>query len=418
MTDALRGVPPAVQVAGTSQERPYGWVVAAVSLAMMTIGMGSAYIMVVALKPIALELGWPRAAPSLCYSLVLLGTGVGGIPMGWWSDRMGMGPPAFIGALMIGAGALLAGSSDSKLELYVAHGLLMGLLGNAALMAPLIANVTRWFDRRRGVAVAIVATGQGLAGVLWPPLLHPLVEAYGWRGAFDIYALIALCSLVPLSLLLCPRAAATEEGRPRGAGSDRVLGLPPALVQAALCTAAAGCFVATAVPVVHLAAYATDLGHPGPHAVRLLSLLLGCAVVSRLAFGLAADRIGGLRTLLISAGGQAMALAMFMAVESTIGLHVVATLFGLAYGGIMPGFAMVARDLFAAEQTGRRIGIVLLFGTVGMALGGWLGGFIFDVTGAYRTAFMVGVASNAMAVALISGLVYRETRGGAAVRGS
>ncbi|HET6520962.1 MAG TPA: MFS transporter, partial [Geminicoccaceae bacterium] len=386
-----------------SIERPYGWVVALASLLMMAIAMGATYVVIVALKPIALEFGWPRAVPSLSYSLALFGAGLGGLFMGRWSDRVGMGPPALTGGIMIAAGAVLASGSTGALQLYVAHGLLIGLLGNGAMFGPLVANATRWFDRRRGIAVGIVTCGQSVAGAVWPPVLRYLTETVGWRQTFVYYGVFALCTLVPLSLLLRPMPPAQRDtpARLREAATGHVVGLPAGLVQAMLCLAIVGCCVAMAMPMVHVIAHATDLGYPTTRAAELLSVLLACAVLSRLIYGAAADRIGGLRTLLLGSAGQAVTLATFTGVESLPGLYAVSALFGLAFGGIVPAYALIVRELFPSAEAGWRIATVFFFGTIGMALGGWLGGLIFDLAGGYRLAFLVGVGFNLTNLALV-----------------
>jgi MFS family permease len=397
--------------AGTpgSIERPYGWVVAVASMAMMTVAMGAAYLVVVALKPIAGEFGWPRAVPSLCYSLLLIGSGLGGLLMGRFADRTGMGPPAAVGALSLAFGAWLASVSESAGMLYLAHGLFLGLLGNGAFVAPLLANATRWFDRRRGIAVALVASGQPLAGAIWPPSLRYLTEDFGWRTAFSAYALTALLVLLPLALLVRERPTIAVGGGRSGRPWDgRVLGWPAEIVQAALCLAIVGCCVAMAMPMVHLIAYATDIGHPGARAAEMLALLLACAFVSRLLFGVLVDRIGGLWTLFIGSAGQALTLSCFAFVHSFAGLYVISALFGLAFGGIVPCYAIIVRELFPASQAGWRIGAVILFGALGMALGGWLGGLIFDLSGSYRTAFLVGVAFNLGNLSLVGTLLHRR----------
>ena len=397
-----------------SIERPYGWVIALASMLMMTVGIGATYLVVVALKPIAAEFGWPRAVPSLCYAFVMLGSGLGGLMMGRWADRAGMGPPAMLGACSVAFGAWLASRSDSAAMLYLAHGVFMGFFGNGAFIAPLLANATRWFDRRRGVAVGLVASGQSLAGAIWPPLLRYLTDGFGWRSAFAIYAVAALVMLLPLALLLRrPPPAPHGGGAQSGTAWDRrALGWPAELVLVTLCLAIVGCCVAMAMPMVHLIAYATDLGHSGARAAEMLSLLLACAFVSRLLFGLLIDRIGGLWSLFIGSLGQALVLAGFAYVESFLGLYAISALFGLVFGGIVPCYAIIVRELFPGSQAGWRIGAVILFGTVGMALGGWLGGLIFDLTGAYRAAFLVGVAFNLGNLSLIATLLLRQTQRG------
>jgi MFS family permease len=248
-----------------------------------------------------------------------------------------------------------------------------------------------------------------MAGAVWPPILRYLTDAYGWRQAFFIYAVIALVMLLPLSLILrAPPRASTGAVRRSGHGGGRVLGWPAGAVVAMLCLAIVGCCVAMAMPMVHLIAYATDLGHPSARAAEMLAALLAGAVVSRLLFGALADRIGGLWTLLIGSAGQLLMLSSFTLVESLLGLYVIAALFGLVYGGIVPCYAIIVRELFPLRQVGSRIGIVFLFGTVGMALGGWLGGQIFDLTGSYDPAFLVGVVFNLGNLALVGALLLRQ----------
>ena len=363
----------------------------------------------VGLKPIAAEFDWPRAVPSLCYSLLLLGSGLGGLVMGRFADRSGMGPPAAVGALSLAFGAWLASVSESAGMLYLAHGLFLGMLGNGAFVAPLLANATRWFDRRRGIAVALVASGQPLAGAIWPPSLRYLTDDFGWRTAFSAYALVALLVLLPLALLVRERPPIeVGGGRSSRPWDGRVLGWPAEIVHAALCLAIVGCCVAMAMPMVHLIAYATDIGHPNARAAEMLALLLACAFVSRLLFGVLVDRIGGLRTLFIGSAGQALTLSCFAFVHSFAGLYVISALFGLAFGGIVPCYAIIVRELFPASQAGWRIGAIILFGAIGMALGGWLGGLIFDLSGSYRTAFLVGVAFNLGNLSLVGTLLHRR----------
>jgi MFS family permease len=393
-----------------SIERPYGWMVAAASMAMMAVGAGATYLVIVALKPIAAEFGAPRAVPSLCYSLALLGAGIGGLFWGSISDRIGMVRPALLGGCMVALGAWLASIADNVLTLYVAHGLFIGLLGNGVFIAPLLTNITRWFDRHLGMAVAVVATGQSMAGAVWPPILRYLTDTYGWRQACFTYALVAFIMLLPLSLALRapPRPDAASARRRLDGGGGRVLGWPAGVVVGMLCLAIVGCCVAMVMPMVHLIAYATDLGHPSSRAAEMLAVLLAGAVISRLMFGAVADRIGGLWTLLIGSSGQLLMLSSFTFVESLLGLYVVAGLFGLVYGGIVPCYAIIVRELFPLRQVGSRIGVVFLFGTIGMALGAWLGGQVFDLTGSYHTAFLIGVVFNLGNLALVGMLLLRQ----------
>jgi MFS family permease len=325
-------------------------------MVMMTVAMGAPYLVIVALKPIAAEFDWPRAVPSLCYAFALLGAGLGGLLMGRLADRVGMGTPALVGSLSIGIGAWLASRAEGAFMLYLAHGLFLGFFGNGAFVAPLLANVTKWFDRRRGVAVALVSSGQSLAGALWPPVLRYLTDSFGWRQAFFIYALAALVMLAPLSLLLRPLPPIEDTAERVESWDRRALGWPAEMVLAMLCLAIIGCCVAMAMPMVHIVAHATDLGHPGARAAEMLSLLLACAFVSRILFGALADRIGGLWMLLVGSAGQAAVLASYAFVESFLGLYAISALFGLVFGGIVPAYAIIVRELFPASQAGWRIG--------------------------------------------------------------
>jgi predicted MFS family arabinose efflux permease len=390
----------------------YGWVVLFASLIIHTIGLGAPTVLFVALKPIAADFDWPRAGPSLAYSLLMVGSGVGGIAMGLWMDRRGVMRPVMFGATMIVIGALVASQAESRMSFYLANGLLIGLLGKSAMIAPLIANATQWFDRRRGLAVAIIASGQGLAGALWPPVVQHFNDSVGWRGTYGYFAIFALLTMLPLALLLKrpppePAASSSQE-RMRHAG--RVLGLHRQAVQGLMWVAVVGCCGAMSMPIVHLVSHATDLGHPETRAAELLSILFAAAFVSRIAFGVLSDRIGALPTVLIGSSCQAAMLLVFAFVESLQGLYVSAALFGLGFAGIMPCYALVIRLFFPANQAGWRIASQYMFASVGMALGGWLGGAMYDLTGTYTDAFLIGFALNIVNLVLMATLALRHRR--------
>jgi len=398
--------------AGTSVETPYGWLVVWASLFMVSIGFGGTYLIVVGLKPIAAEFGWPREVPSLAYSLTMLGAGLGGVGMGWLADRWGIFWPALIGSVMIGLGILLSSRAESQFALFFAHGVVMGLLGNATLFSPLLTNATRWFDRRRGVAISVVASGQAVAGAVWPPVFSWAMEQYGWRDTMAFYSVFAVCMMVPVCFVFrrpppgwAPAGSAAARAQIVH-GPTRVLGLPPNLVLAMLCLAIVGCCVAMAMPMVHVVAHCSDLGYAPARGAEMLSLLLAAAFFSRLFWGRLSDRIGGLNTILLGSSCQLLGLVAFSWVESLAGLYVVALAYGLGYGGIVPSYALAIRELFPAHEAGWRIGAIFLFGTAGMALGGWLGGAIYDLAAAYRWAFLVGIAFNLLNLALIGPLVW------------
>ncbi len=396
-----------------SIERPYGWAIVAASVVCMGVATGALYIIVVGLKPIAAEFGGSRFIPSFGYSVGLLGMGVGGILMGRWADRRGTLQPLLFSSLMIPIGAYVASTSQSALVLVGTHAIFFGLLGNASFFTPLMANVTRWFDNRRGFAVAVVAGGQGLGGAIWPPLFRYVIENYGWRETYVFYAVIALVVLLPMSFVLAPAppTAPIDTLKDSEIGGDglSILGLPPRTVHAMLCLAGVGCCAAMAMPMVHIIAHTTDLGHPEVQAALVLSALLGASVISRLVWGVLSNKLGGLKTLLYGSMCQAFVLSLYLFTDSLPGLYAVSIMFGLAYGGIVPAYTLIVRDLFPLGQVGERLGFVYLFATIGMAVGGTLGGYIFDLTESYRIAFAVGLTFNVGNLLLVIPLSRRHT---------
>ena len=404
---------------GSSVETPYGWVVVFVSLAVHSIGLAAPTILFVALKPIAADLETARAVPSMAYSLLMIGTGIGGIAMGRWMDRYGVMQPVLFGSVMICLGALLASHAEGRWSLFIATGLLMGLLGKAAMIAPLVANVTRWFDRRRGLAVAIITSGQGLAGAVWPPVVQYFNDLVGWRGTFLYFAVFGAVTMIPAAFLLRPRPPIAVSDRPPGAvraDERRVLDLPPHVAQVMLWVAVVGCCTAMSVPIVHLVSHVTDQGYTLEQGARVLSVLFVAAFLSRLGFGVLADRIGPVRTLLIGSVSMAAMLLAFAFATSYTGLFVAALLFGLGFSGIMPCYPLVIRLLFPVSQAGGRIAAQYMFAASGMALGGWLGGVFFDLTGSYSYAFLVAFAFNMVNLVVMSFFHFRHTRLGLSPR--
>ena len=402
---------------GPSVETSYGWVIVFASLALHSISLGTPVILFVALKPIAADLETARAVPSFAYSLLMIGAGLGGLFMGWWMDKRGIMQPVLFGAVMICVGALLAASAESHWTLFIASGLFFGLLGKAAMIAPLVANVTRWFDRRRGIAVAIITSGQGLAGAIWPAVIQYMNDLVGWRDTFFWFGIFVAVTMLPLAFLLRPRAPISPDDRVIGIGAQdrRVLDLPPNVAQGMLWLAAIGCCSAMSVPIVHLVSHVSDQGYTLEQGARALSVLFFAAFVSRLAFGVLSDRIGPVRTLLIGSACMAVMLLVFAFTTSYLGLVVAALLFGLGFSGIMPCYPLIIRLLFPVRQAGKRIAAHYLFSAAGMALGGWMGGLVFDLTGSYGPAFLVAFAFNAMNFTVICILYARQTRLGLGV---
>jgi MFS family permease len=312
------------------------WTVATASMLLMAIGFGTPYVVVVALKPMAAEMGWPRAVPSLANALAYIGAGVGGIAFGWVADRIGAMIPALVGAVMIGLGAMLA-SRGGEWNLYISHGLMIGLFGNAAFFAPLMANVSRWFDRNRGAALALVSAGQQVAGAVWPPLFQYTIDGWGWRTTLFWYGVFVLAGMLPLALLVRrPPAAAPEAQAREPVSGTSIVGLPGNLVQVLICVSIVCCCVAMALPMVHVVAFCSDLGFAPARGAEMLSLLLACAFLSRIAWGRLSDRIGGLRTVWLCAAAQALFLSFYLAVDNLVGLYAVSAAFGLGFGGLVP----------------------------------------------------------------------------------
>ena len=395
----------------SSVEVRYGWVVVWASLVLNGIALGAPTLLFVALKPIAADLGGGRWVPSFGYSLLMVGTGIGGIAMGWWMDKRGILQPILFGSAMICLGSLVASQSEGRWGFWIANGLLIGLLGKAAMIAPLVANATRWFDRRRGLAVAIIASGQGLAGAVWPSVFGYLENKVGWQETYSYYAIFAAVTMLPLCWLVRPKPPVPPPGPIRLAASrdGRVLDWPADRVQVMLWLAAIGCCGGMSMPMVHLVSHASDLGYAEARGAELLTVLMVAGFVSRMGFGMLSDRIGAAPTLLIASACQMVMLTVFAFVESLTGLYIAALMFGLGFAGIMPCYPLLLRLWFPVSQIGWRIGAQYLFAAIGMAAGSTIAGYIFDVTGSYAPAFLTGAAFNAMNFLLVSMLHLRSS---------
>ena len=392
-------------------DSPYAWWRLLVSLLLMTLGGSGMYSVTVVLPRIQAEFGVARADASLPYTLTMIGFGVGGILMGRLSDRFGVMVPVLLGALGLGAGFIAAGSAASLWQFNLAQGLLVGLLGTAATFAPLVADTSQWFTKRRGIAVAICMSGNYLAGAAWPPVLQHFIDSVGWRQTYIGTGIFCTVVMLPLAFALRrPPPTADASSMLVSASrmaSDRPIGMSPAALQTLLCIAGVACCVAMSMPQVHIVAYCGDLGFGAARGAEMLSLMLGFGIVSRLASGWISDRIGGLRTLLLGSVLQGCALLLFFMFNGLMSLYVVSILFGLFLGGIVPSYALIVREHFTPKEAGARVGTVLMATLFGMALGGWMSGAIFDATGSYRAAFANGIAWNLLNVLIVAGLLLR-----------
>ena len=389
-------------------ESTYAWVRVCAALTIMTIGGAGMYSMGVALPLVQADFSATRGDASLPYTLTMIGFGIGGILMGRLADRFGIVVPVMIGALGLGAGFVLAGTAPSLVQFSFAHGVLIGLLGCSATFAPLVADTSLWFNRRRGIAVAICASGNYLAGTAWPPILQYAFDTVGWRATYVGLGCFCTATMLLLALVLRRRPPALESSAIRSfSQSERPLGLSPNALMALLMIAGVACCVAMSMPQVHIVAYCGDLGYGAARGAEMLSLMFGFGVLSRLAFGFVTDRLGGLRTLLLASVLQAIAIALFIPFDSLVSLYIVSALFGVFQGGLVPQYAIVVREYFAPREAGVRVGIVLMSTLLGMALGGWISGAIFDVTGSYQAAFVNGLAWNIMNIVIIAWLLLR-----------
>ena len=392
--------PPSIEGRGS-------WIAAGVTLAILTISYGAPLLIVVGLKTIQEALGTDRSVIALAGSLVWVGTGLGGIPMGWLADRIGIRAVIAIGTVSMALGLAIS-TIGGTIPLYIGHGLLIGLIGNGAVYAPLLIYVSRWFDRRRGAAIALISSGQYIAGVFWPSIMERGIAAYGWQAAMLAYGAVVLVCIPPLLPLLRAVPMPVSSGPAVSAGRDRsVLGLRPNVVQGLICVAGFCCCIPMAIPNSHLVAYCSDIGISPGQGAGMLSVLLGCAFVSRQFWGAMADRIGGLRTVMAGSACQATAIAAFLLTQNEAGLFVIAGVYGLGFSGIIPSYSVAIRDLFPAAEASWRIPAVLFTAMSGMAVGSWLAGWIYDHFGSYAPAFATGVVFNLLNLVLVGFLVTR-----------
>ena len=368
------------------------------------------YVVSVVLPEVQKEFGISRADASLPYTLMMLGFGAGGLAMGKLADKWGVHVALWIGAVGVGSGFVLAGLSPNIWLFALAHGVLMGVFGSSSTFAPLLADTSMWWDKRRGIAVAVCASGNYVAGSIWPALAQQGVEALGWRETYVWIGVVCGVGMLVLSFLMRQRPpvmATAAQGSVQQLASEKPFGLSINAAHALLCVAGLACCVAMAMPQVHIVAYCTDLGFGAARGSEMLSLMLACGIVSRLVSGVICDRIGGLRTLVLGSVLQGVALLMFLPFDGMVSLYVISALFGLFQGGIVPSYAIIVREYFPAQKVGVLVGAVIMATMIGMALGGWMSGKVFDLTGSYHAAFINGVLWNALNLGIALFLLWR-----------
>ncbi len=399
--------------AGSILDSRASWRTAWITLAILSVSYGSPLLIVVGMKPMQEALGTDRSVLALAGSLVWVGTGAGGIFMGWLADRIGVRTTVVIGACMM-AGGLALSSVGSIWALYIGHGLMIGLFGNGGVYPPLLVYVSRWFDRRRGAAIALISSGQYVAGVFWPALFERGIAYVGWQTVMLAYAVVVLVLVLPATLALRPAPLpppAPRVVRSAAAPSNRVAGLHPNVAQALICLAGFCCCIPMSIPSAHLVAFCGDIGIRPTHGAAMLSVMLGCAFLARQAWGALADRIGGLRTVMVGSACQAVAIACFLLTQDEVGLFAISAAFGLGFSGIIPSYAVTIRDLFPSSQASWRIPLTLFTAMSGMAFGSWFAGALYDHFGYYAPAFGISVVFNVANLLIVGFLVLRLSSG-------
>lgn len=394
---------------------PYAWFRLAISVLIGTISSIGMWSVVVVLPYVQEDFGIDRASAAMPYTLTMIGFGLGNVIVGRFVDRIGIMLPVIAAGILLGAGFAVAAMATGIWQLALAQGLLVGI-GTSVGFGPMIANISHWFERRRGIAVAATASGNYIAGAIWPTLLQAGMAAEGWRATYLTVGIFCVAALVPLGLLLRRNVPADDE---RGGALvapiahrpvRRTLDLSPRALQFLLMIAGVSCCVAMSMPQVHIVAYCADLGYGVARGAEMLSLMLAGGVVSRLASGFLADAIGGVRTLLLGSVLQCLALILFLPFDGLASLYLLALLFGLSQGGIVPSYAIIIREYLPAREAGERVGLVIMATLVGMALGGWMSGWIYDATGSYTMAFVNGIAWNLLNMSIVI-MVLLRTRG-------
>ena len=393
-------------------DSPYAWMRLALSLLLATVACVGSWSVVVALPEVQREFGTLRGVASLPYTLMMIGFAAAAVAMGRFVDRFGIAPAILVGAATQGAGYVIAGWSPSILVFALAH-VLVGV-GASIGFAPLIADVSHWFERNRGLAVAVAATGNYLAGALWSPIFQKLMAAQGWRWTHVAVGLFVLGFMAAMSFAFRRKPVlATSEAKAVAARNAR-LGVSTNTLVLALALAGFGCCMAMSMPQVHIVAYCADLGYGAARGAEMLALMLGLGIVSRIASGFLADRIGGLRVLMIGSGMQAIALFLYLWFDGLASLYVISGVFGLFQGGIVPMYALIAREYLPPQEAGAKVGVLITSTIIGMAVGGVVSGWIFDWFLSYRMAFLNGLLWNAVNLSVVGWLLWKRREAGLA----
>ncbi len=397
--------------AEASVETRASWTIAFATTTMLALAAGAPLTVVIGLVPIAEDLGTGRSLPSLATSLAYLGTGVGGVMCGLLAARYGQRAVAMLGGFAILAGLAIA-SLGEPWSLLVGIGLGVGLFGNGALFAPMVAYASLWFDRRRGTALALVSSGQYIAGFVWPFVFERAIATFGWQWTMLGYGIFASSVVVTLGALVIRPAPVPVGGYGgvRASAGRRVLGMRPNVALGVISFASFLCCIPMAMPAAHLVAFCGDLGIAASRGAAMLSVLLLCAFLARQFWGWLSDRIGGLWTVMFGSLAQVVGMLGFLATQDEAGLFFVAAAYGLGFGGIIPAYVLTVRGLFPALEAAWRVPVLLFVSLSGMAAGAWLAGAIYDRVGFYAAAWWAGIAFNLVQLAIIAELLRRQRR--------
>ncbi len=389
----------------------YSWQRLILSIVISTIGSIGMWAVIMVLPQVQSDFGVERGEASLAYSATMLGFALGNFLIGRFVDRYGIYLALVIAAIAQAAGFALAAMSSNFWMFVLLQGSLIGA-STAVTFGPLIADVSHWFHRRRGIAIAAIASGNYLAGTIWPLLLSDVLAQDGWRQAYLIIAITMIVVMLPLAFGLRRRPPyQTNQSSITGQSSiTRQIDLSPRTLTILLAVAGVGCCVAMAMPQVHIVALSADLGFGVQAGAQMLSLMLAGGIVSRILSGLLADKIGGVKTLLIGSVLQTLALFLYLPFDSLSALYAASLVFGLSQGGIVPSYAVIIREYLPAEVAGERVGLVIMATVLGMAFGGWLSGWIFDQTGSYKIAFINGIGWNILNIFIVAVILWKTGR--------
>lgn len=389
----------------------YAWQRLAASTLLSALGSFSMWGVVVIFPALQAEFAATRADVSFSYTSTMVGFGTGVVLLGRMIDARGAFPTLLLATILLVSGCVVAAFAPTLWIFIAAQGALIGF-GSAAAFIPLMADISHWFVKRRALAMAISASGNYIGGAIWPKVVDMLTQAHDWRTTYLIVGAVCLVAMLPCCLVLQPRSPAVVAGAPKARApfSPEQVGLTRTSLQVWLMIAGVGCCIAMSMPQVHIVAYCVDLGYGTARGAEMLSVMTATGIVSRIGSGWIADRIGGMKTVLLGSTLQAMALLAYLISDSLMSIYLVSALFGLVQGGIVPSYGVIVREYYPPHEAGTRMGMTIAATIIGMAVGGWMGGVAFDLTGSYRAAFLNGFAWNVVNGIVVWWLLTRQTR--------